>query len=512
MGKGGPLAFLNKKTWHPGRVQNLEEVWKREQAAAKEEQKARDLQKQIVEERAREELRAVAEAAGVRPKSDRIDWMYQGGVAARQEADQRQQAQAEDVAVALDATAAADAAATAAAAAAAAKPGPAGARAEVRLPAFYAEDTPASANELWQRLHADPLFAIRQQEVAARRSIASNPVQMQAIKAQVRELKQLAGKGDKKHKKDKKKKKEKKEHRRRHRSRSSSPGPAGKRARSAAAPQQQRPPPQPPAAGEARPAERIREPRPGEHSWRDDRGRELERRGGLDTGCEGDRGEGGRPHGGDREGGRDARRRSRDRAASATARDAAPAAVPRDAPAAGEAAAGAADDVRVHRDAASAQGLDARYGITFAGHVPDELKHADRSEAAEATRRRLEAAAIKKEQELKDQAAQRYQRREHRTGQLSSGDKARRLAEMTAAAEAHEGQRRGRVQQADAKEQGEEAERAERQAGSAAAFLAAASKEVYGTAAGGSLEDTVGRRKFFNERRDGAAAAFRRGS
>jgi hypothetical protein len=101
MGKGGPLAFLNKKvprpvpraqqripprmacpdlpgatgshhprptpqTWHPGRVQNLEEVWKREQAAAKEEQKARDLQKQIVEERAREELRSVAEAAGVR--------------------------------------------------------------------------------------------------------------------------------------------------------------------------------------------------------------------------------------------------------------------------------------------------------------------------------------------------------------------------------------------------------------------------------------------------------------
>lgn len=31
------------------------------------------------------------------------------------------------------------------------------------LPSFYAEDTPASAQEVWQRLHADPLFAIKQQ-------------------------------------------------------------------------------------------------------------------------------------------------------------------------------------------------------------------------------------------------------------------------------------------------------------------------------------------------------------
>lgn len=99
MGKGGPLAFLNKvgrrrpawqlpvaaaaccrrrrrsprpalslpppqKTWHPGRVQNLEEVWKREQDAAKEEQKLKEYAKQLQEERAREELAQVAEAAG----------------------------------------------------------------------------------------------------------------------------------------------------------------------------------------------------------------------------------------------------------------------------------------------------------------------------------------------------------------------------------------------------------------------------------------------------------------
>jgi len=29
------------------------------------------------------------------------------------------------------------------------------------LPTFYTQDTPASANEMWQRLHGDPMFAVR---------------------------------------------------------------------------------------------------------------------------------------------------------------------------------------------------------------------------------------------------------------------------------------------------------------------------------------------------------------
>ncbi len=31
----------------------------------------------------------------------------------------------------------------------------------VKLPTFYAEDTAASANEVWSRIHSDPLFAVR---------------------------------------------------------------------------------------------------------------------------------------------------------------------------------------------------------------------------------------------------------------------------------------------------------------------------------------------------------------
>lgn len=42
----------------------MEEVWKREQAAAKEDEKLKEYAKQLQDERAREELAAVAEAAG----------------------------------------------------------------------------------------------------------------------------------------------------------------------------------------------------------------------------------------------------------------------------------------------------------------------------------------------------------------------------------------------------------------------------------------------------------------
>ena len=63
---GGGLTFLNKKTWHPGRMQNQEEKWKREQAAEKEERKLQEIRTQIEQERQNEELQQVAVAAGVK--------------------------------------------------------------------------------------------------------------------------------------------------------------------------------------------------------------------------------------------------------------------------------------------------------------------------------------------------------------------------------------------------------------------------------------------------------------
>ena len=45
-----------------------------------------------------------------------------------------------------------------------------------------------SKNDAWTKLHSDPLFAIRQQEINARRKITSNPVKMEAIRAQIKAL------------------------------------------------------------------------------------------------------------------------------------------------------------------------------------------------------------------------------------------------------------------------------------------------------------------------------------
>lgn len=111
--------------------------------------------------------------------------MYQGGLVARQEADQRLAAAEATVAANAAATAAGGGEVAAIAAPTGATAAPGGPAQAPRLPAFYSEDTPASANEMWQRLHADPLFAIKQQELAARKNIVANPVKMLEIKQQV---------------------------------------------------------------------------------------------------------------------------------------------------------------------------------------------------------------------------------------------------------------------------------------------------------------------------------------
>ncbi len=107
--------------------------------------------------------------------------MYGGGMAAQQGANARQ-----------DATAATAAGATAAAAAPLMGREPAPnenlSRAERAslLPSFMATDTPASQNEQWQRLNADPLLAIKRQEAESLKRIKDNPVRMQEILQEVR--------------------------------------------------------------------------------------------------------------------------------------------------------------------------------------------------------------------------------------------------------------------------------------------------------------------------------------
>ena len=42
-----------------------------------------------------------------------------------------------------------------------------------------------AANETWARLHADPMFAMKQQEIAAKKAVMKNPVMMASVKLKV---------------------------------------------------------------------------------------------------------------------------------------------------------------------------------------------------------------------------------------------------------------------------------------------------------------------------------------
>ncbi|CAL1291284.1 unnamed protein product [Larinioides sclopetarius] len=77
---GGDLNL--KKSWHPSTLRNIERVWKAEQKHEAEQQKIEQLQKELAEERAREEIHQFAENQGViKKKEEKLDWMYQGPAA-----------------------------------------------------------------------------------------------------------------------------------------------------------------------------------------------------------------------------------------------------------------------------------------------------------------------------------------------------------------------------------------------------------------------------------------------
>uniref|UniRef100_A0A3P8VE54 CBF1-interacting co-repressor CIR N-terminal domain-containing protein n=1 Tax=Cynoglossus semilaevis TaxID=244447 RepID=A0A3P8VE54_CYNSE len=59
------LRSINlKKSWHPQTMKNIERVWKAEQKHDAERKKIEELQKQLKEERAREEITKYAEESG----------------------------------------------------------------------------------------------------------------------------------------------------------------------------------------------------------------------------------------------------------------------------------------------------------------------------------------------------------------------------------------------------------------------------------------------------------------
>lgn len=97
-----------------------------------------------------------------------------------------------------------------------------------------------------------------------------------------------------------------------------------------------------------------------------------------------------------------------------------------------------------------------------------------------------------------------------RTGRLTEEEKARKLAEMQGNAEVHDDARWQRLSDEKKRDAAEKLAMANQDTGSAAAFLKQAHKSLYGaTGEAASLEDRVGRRKYYNDK-DTERGAFKR--
>lgn len=194
-----------KKSWHPQTMKNIERVWKAEQKHEAERKKIEELQKELKEERAREEITRFAEEAGsIKKKDDRLDWMYQGpaGQVSRDEyllgrpIDKQITDQYEEP-----------------------ESGPS---AETGLlpGSIFNPTAPASSLDLAAKIREDPLFEIRKREEEKKREVLTNPVKMKKIKEMLRQNldkkdKKKKRKKDKKEKKDKERRKEERKHKRR---------------------------------------------------------------------------------------------------------------------------------------------------------------------------------------------------------------------------------------------------------------------------------------------------------
>ncbi|KAJ8364929.1 hypothetical protein SKAU_G00137600, partial [Synaphobranchus kaupii] len=187
-----------KKSWHPQTLKNIERVWKAEQRYEAERKKIEELQKELREERAREEITRYAQETGtLKKKHDRLDWMYQGpgGQVSREEyllgrpIDKQITQQYEEP-----------------------ESGPS-AQNGLLPGSIFCPTTPASALDLATKIREDPLFAIRKREEEKKREVLTNPVKMKKIKEMLQhnlEKKQKKRKDKKKTKREKGKGKEKK--------------------------------------------------------------------------------------------------------------------------------------------------------------------------------------------------------------------------------------------------------------------------------------------------------------
>ncbi|XP_076932664.1 uncharacterized protein LOC143598303 [Bidens hawaiensis] len=161
------MKFLNKKGWHTGSLRNIENVWKAEQKHEAEQRKLEELRKQIHEEREKAEFRALQEQAGLVPRQERLDFLYDSGLSVGK-------ASASDGGGGFKTLESLPP-----------KPEPEPATTKPSTPGALFEDKPQSANDAWRKLHSDPLLMIKQREQEALARVKNNPVQMAMIRKSV---------------------------------------------------------------------------------------------------------------------------------------------------------------------------------------------------------------------------------------------------------------------------------------------------------------------------------------
>mmetsp|Transcript_16946 Transcript_16946/g.16297 ORF Transcript_16946/g.16297 Transcript_16946/m.16297 type:complete len:183 (+) Transcript_16946:228-776(+) len=179
------LAFLAKKSWHTTNIRNVERVWQAEEKAEDEKKKVVELMKQIAEERQINELRQMQVTAGhvIKVVDNTLDWMYEGPAA-----EKVKDKAAEDYLLGKTYQA----------------------KEEKTSDLHEIKETKAAGstflhkttnkNDIFTRLHEDPMLMIKQNEKKMLEQVLKNPLKMERIRLE------LAGqeKDTDKEKKDKK--------------------------------------------------------------------------------------------------------------------------------------------------------------------------------------------------------------------------------------------------------------------------------------------------------------------
>jgi len=184
------LSFLSKKSWHTAKHQNVEAVWVAEEKKKAEDQKVAELQKQLKEEREREEL---AKITGEDRGDTALNWMYSGGVRGSAADKEREEKEAQEFLLGKEYVSKSNDGNNVIA----------GSLADaVTVKSLNGTN---EKNEYFAKRHEDPMFLIMQERQKEREKIEKYPAQMQRLSEQ------LSSPVTKKNKKEKKRKKHKKE-------------------------------------------------------------------------------------------------------------------------------------------------------------------------------------------------------------------------------------------------------------------------------------------------------------